>query len=172
MRRYGNDMRILPTNNTVYIHRYSDVLSKHMPDDALKTYDETLLYSNWQIMLTDVLVILTTAEMVIIQTIEQINFMINQAKKRHAEYGVRKKSPCEGSEVGLGQGQGQVQGLGGFFSGGIFSQNHRVPLRFLTDLGLVNFPISLDTRYVCTLVGDLNSLFELKKKQSQKLTQK
>ena len=45
MRRYGNDMRILPTNNTVYIHRYSDVLSKHMPDDALKTYDETLLYS-------------------------------------------------------------------------------------------------------------------------------
>ena len=53
MRRYGNDMRILPTNNTVYIHRYSDVLLKHMPDDALKTYDETLLYSKKAVKLAN-----------------------------------------------------------------------------------------------------------------------
>ena len=44
IRRYGNDIRILPTNNTVDIYRHSDAMLKHMADDALKTYDITLLY--------------------------------------------------------------------------------------------------------------------------------
>ena len=49
---------------------------------------------------------------------------------QHVQNGVRKKSPrkknpCIGSGLGLGlsYGQDQVQGLGGLFSGGIFSQN-------------------------------------------------
>ena len=41
--RYSDDIRILPTNNAVDIYRYSDAMLKHMPDDALKTYEETLL---------------------------------------------------------------------------------------------------------------------------------
>ena len=36
------DTRIVPTNNTVDIYRYSDAMFKHMPNDALKTYDKTL----------------------------------------------------------------------------------------------------------------------------------
>ena len=44
IRRYGDDIRILPTNNTVGISRCSVAMLKYMPDDALKTY-ETLLYS-------------------------------------------------------------------------------------------------------------------------------
>ena len=42
IRRYGNGIRILPTNNTVNLYRYSDAMLKHMLDDALKAYDETL----------------------------------------------------------------------------------------------------------------------------------
>ena len=49
---------------------------------------------------------------------------------QHVQNGVRKKSPGKktpriGSGLGLGlsYGQDQVQGLGGLFSGGIFSQN-------------------------------------------------
>ena len=44
LRRYGSDIRILPTNNTVDIYRCSDAMLKYMPDDALKTYDITLSY--------------------------------------------------------------------------------------------------------------------------------
>ena len=51
IRRYGNVMRILPANNTVDIYRYSEAMLKHMPDDALKTYGETLLYSKKAIKL-------------------------------------------------------------------------------------------------------------------------
>ena len=43
---------------------------KHIPDDALKRHDETVLYSKkivkLAIMLTDVLIILKTAELTII----------------------------------------------------------------------------------------------------------
>ena len=41
-RRYGDNIRILPTNITVDIYRYSDAMLKHMPDGALKTCDKTL----------------------------------------------------------------------------------------------------------------------------------
>ena len=37
IRRYSDDIRILPTNNTVDIYKYYDAMLKHMPDDALKT---------------------------------------------------------------------------------------------------------------------------------------
>ena len=39
IRRHGDSIRILQTNNTVDICRYSDAMLKHMPDDALKAYD-------------------------------------------------------------------------------------------------------------------------------------
>ena len=42
IRRYGNDIRILSTNNNVDVYRYSDAMLKYMLDDALKTYEETL----------------------------------------------------------------------------------------------------------------------------------
>ena len=45
IRRYNNNIIILPTSNTVDIYRYFDTMLKHMPDEALKTQDETLSYS-------------------------------------------------------------------------------------------------------------------------------
>ena len=41
MKRYDDDIRILPTNNTVDVYRYSDAMLKHVPNNALKTYEET-----------------------------------------------------------------------------------------------------------------------------------
>ena len=40
-----DEIRILSTNNTVDIHMYSDTMLKHTPEKALKTFEETLLYS-------------------------------------------------------------------------------------------------------------------------------
>ena len=53
IRRYGDDIRILPTNSTVDIYRYSDAMLKHMPEDTLKKYDETLLYSKKAVKLAN-----------------------------------------------------------------------------------------------------------------------
>ena len=53
LKRYGDEIRILPTNNTVNIYRYSEAMIKYMPDDSLKTYDETLLCSKKAVKLTN-----------------------------------------------------------------------------------------------------------------------
>ena len=44
-KRYGDDISILPHTNTVDTYRYSGELLKHIPEDALKTLENTLLYS-------------------------------------------------------------------------------------------------------------------------------
>ena len=45
IKRYGDDIAILPLTNTVNNYRYSEELLKHMPKDALKTIENNLLYS-------------------------------------------------------------------------------------------------------------------------------
>ena len=44
IKRYPDDIRILPTNNTVDIYRYSEKMLKHLPAKSLDTIKETLLY--------------------------------------------------------------------------------------------------------------------------------
>ena len=53
IRRYGDNICILPTNTTVNIYRYLNSLSKHMRKKALKTpCESTLLYSKRPVTLT------------------------------------------------------------------------------------------------------------------------
>ena len=51
IKRYGDDIPILPQTNTVEIYKYSDVILKHMEGDALKTFQNDLLYSNKKVSL-------------------------------------------------------------------------------------------------------------------------
>ena len=44
IKRYRDDIHILPTNNTVDIYRYSEKVLKHLPAKSLDTIKETLLY--------------------------------------------------------------------------------------------------------------------------------
>ena len=46
IKRYGDDIAILPINKSVDIYRYSDTMLKHLPDDVLATFQEEILYSN------------------------------------------------------------------------------------------------------------------------------
>ena len=41
---------------------------------------------------------------------------------------------------------------------------YRVPLRYFTDLGKINFPLKIDFRIKCHLETDIKKLFESKKK--------
>ena len=43
-RRYPDDVRILPTNNTVEIYQYAAQQLKHLPSKSLDDIKETLLY--------------------------------------------------------------------------------------------------------------------------------
>ena len=43
-RRYPDDIRILPTNNTIKIYQYAAQQLKHLPKKSLDEIRETLLY--------------------------------------------------------------------------------------------------------------------------------
>ena len=51
IKRYGDEMPILPLTNTIDIYRYSDELLKQMPKDALKTIQNYLLYSKEKVVI-------------------------------------------------------------------------------------------------------------------------
>ena len=46
IRRYPDDMRILPTNNSVDIYQYSNAEMKYLPEKLVKKLLKTMLYSN------------------------------------------------------------------------------------------------------------------------------
>ena len=53
IRRYPDDMLILPTNNSVSISNYSNAQMKHLPAQSVKKLAETMLYSNKAVYLDD-----------------------------------------------------------------------------------------------------------------------
>ena len=46
IRRYPDDMMILPTNNSVDIYQYSNAQMKYLPEKSVKKLLKTMLYSN------------------------------------------------------------------------------------------------------------------------------
>ena len=52
IKQYPDEIRILPTNNTV-IYRYSKKMLKHLPYKALITIEDTLLYSREKVVITN-----------------------------------------------------------------------------------------------------------------------
>ena len=53
VKRYGDDISILPLTSTVEIYKHSDAMLKYEDDEALKTYQNYLLYSNKSVNLPD-----------------------------------------------------------------------------------------------------------------------
>ena len=46
IRRYPDDMRILPTNNNVDVYQFSNSQLKYLPKDSVATLLKSFLYSN------------------------------------------------------------------------------------------------------------------------------
>lgn len=46
IKRYGDDITILPLNNVIEIFCYSEAMLKHLSRKSLETFQNKLLYSN------------------------------------------------------------------------------------------------------------------------------
>ena len=114
IKRYGDNIPILPLTNTVDIYRYSDEILKHLPKDALKTIQNDLLYSR-KIAVpgnnTNRCVHYTNAANAVNRTNDNLT-------DRIAKFQVQLKS----------------------------EYIHRIPLKFLCDLGLVNQCFKFNTK--------------------------
>ena len=52
IRRYSDNMRILPTNSSADIYQYSNAQMKYLPEKSVKKLLKTMLYSNKAVYLT------------------------------------------------------------------------------------------------------------------------
>ena len=126
IKRCPDDVRILPTNNTVSISDYSGKILKQMPEKALDTIKETLLYDKTKVVLTG-----------------------NRDRRSNNSATAGDKT-----DASLGSRITEFHDL-------LSQKNYyRIPLKFFTNLGLVNLVHNTNTKFLFTLESNLNKLFE------------
>ena len=142
VKRYGDDIAVLPINTTLGTYRYSESILKHMPKDALATLQKELLYSK-----------------------NRVNIKGNTAntlndRRNHIAAAANNSEKDE-----------NIDDRRAKFNANNALQNvktYRIPLRYLVDLGLVNLPTSFDTKLIFNLEQKLSKLFESKAKLANK----
>ena len=75
IKRYGDDITILPLNKVIEIFCYSEAMLKHLSRKSLETFQNKLLYSNKLFKRTVFLIEETTMQM--IRMIDQIQTLMN-----------------------------------------------------------------------------------------------
>ena len=132
IKRYPDDVRITPTNNTVSVADYSAQIMKHMPNKSLNTIKKTLLYNKEAVYLP-----------------QDRDRRVNNTDTDAYRTDKNLDSRITGFQDQLGK-----------------KNFYRIPLKFFTDLDLVNFTHNTDTKFILTLESNLNKLFKQNKKQT------
>ena len=140
--KYGSDKELIPTFSSYEIYQYSVAMLKHLPKDVLKTIEKTHLHSKEAVYYNDVNIDrsnhnsggLTTTGM---NTPQIATLKKNYAKDLNIDDRITKyKEMLKDEHV------------------------YRIPLRYFTDLGKINFPTKIDHRIKLHLEKDMKRLFE------------
>ena len=142
VKRYGDDIAVLPFNTTLDFYRYSESMLKHMPKEALATFQKELLYSKKRVSIKG-------------NTANTLN-----DRQNHIAAAASNSEKDENIDERIAK-----------FNANNALQNvktYRIPLRYLVDLGLINLPTSFDTKLIFNLEQKLSKLFESKAKLANK----
>ena len=138
IKRYGDDIAILPINKTLDIYRYSDAMLKHLPDDVLATFQEDLLYSKKPVIIKG-----------------NANNTIAD-RRNHIAAAARQSNTDSKINDRIAKFNNNNQ---------LFTQKYyRVPLKYLVDIGLVNLPTEFNIKLTFNLERNASKLFETKEK--------
>ena len=138
VRRYGNDVAVLPINTVLEVYKYSEAMLKHLPDDVLATFQDQLLYSK---------------KKVIIKGNAANSF---NDRRNHISASARNGNTDDNLEDRISK----------FNDDNALSETrmYRIPLKYLVDLGLVNLPTEFDVKFIFNLEKNKSKLFESRKK--------
>ena len=138
VRRYGDDVVVLPINTVLEVYRYSEAMLKHLPDDVLATFQDQLLYCK---------------KKVIIKGNAANSF---NDRRNHISASARNSNTDDNLEDRISK----------FNDDNALSETrmYRIPLKYLVDLGLVNLPTEFDVKFTFNLDKNRSKLFESKKK--------
>ena len=138
VKRYGDDITVLPINTTLDIYRYSESMLKHLPDDVLATFQHELLYSKKNIIVKG-------------NAANSFN-----DRRNHIAAAARNSNTDDNIDDRIAK----------FDADDALSKTkvYRIPLKCLVDFGLVNMPTAFDTKIVFNLEQTSSKLFESRKK--------
>ena len=138
IRRYGDDIAILPINKTMDIYRYSDAMLKHLPDKVLATFQKNLLYSKKPVIIKG-----------------NAAGTIND-RRNHIAAAARNSNTDDNIEDRIAKFN-EDNTLSG-------KKVYRIPLKYLVDIGLVNLPTEFNVKLTFNLEKTLGKLFETRKR--------
>ena len=142
VKRYGDDIAVLPINTTLDTYRYSESMLKHMPEKAHATFQKELLYSQKEVIIKG-----------------NNNNSLNE-RRNHIAAAANNSNKDDNIDDRIPK----------FSVNNALStvRTYRIPLRYLVDLGLVNIPTAFDTKFLFHLEQKLSKLFESKAKLPNK----
>ena len=143
--KYGSDKELPPTFSPWEVYQYSDQMLKHMPSKALKTIQKTHLFSRKPAYFADV-------------SYERTNHNaagITLTGLDAAEQTTAKKAHAKDSNIDDGISLFQEQLKNEYV--------YRIPLRYFSDIGKINFPTKIDYRIKLFLETNMERLFESRK---------
>ena len=114
IKRYGDDIAILPINKTLDIYRYSNAILKHLPDDVLATFQDQLLYSKKPVIIKG-----NAANTIA----DRRNHIAVAARKSNTDNNIDDRIAKFNKDNTLHD-----------------QKVYRIPLKYLVDIGLVNLP--------------------------------
>ena len=139
IKRYGDDIAVLPINKTLDNYRYSESMLKHLPDDVLKTFQKQLLYSKKPVIIKG-------------------NAVNTIADRRNHIHVAARNSNTDSNNI--------EDRTAKFNQDDALSKKkvYRIPLKYLVDIGLVNLPTAFNVKFVFNLKKTLAKLFESRAK--------
>ena len=120
IKRYGDDIAILPINKTLDIYRYSDAILKHLPDDVLATFQDQLLYSKKPVIIKG-----NAANTIA----DRRNHIAVAARKSNTDDNIDDRIAKFNKDNTLHD-----------------QKVYRIPLKYLVDIGLVNLPTEFNVK--------------------------
>ena len=138
VKRYGNDIAVLPINTTLDNYSYSESMLKRLPDDVLTTFQHELLYSKKKVIIKG-----NAAN----SHNDRRNHVAAAARNSNTDDNIDERIAKFNADDALSK-----------------TKVYRILLRYLVDLGLVNMSTAFDTKIVFNLKQILGRLFESRKK--------
>ena len=138
VKRYGDDISVLPVNTTLETYRYSESMLKHLPDDVLATFQHELLYSKKKVICKG----------------NAANSFSD--RRNHIAAAARDSNTDDtiGDRIAKFNPSNELSEI----------KVYRIQLRYLVDLSLVNMPTAFNRKIIFHLEQKLSKLFESKAK--------
>ena len=143
--KHGSDKELPPTFSPCEVYQYADSMLKHLPKDALKTIEKTHFYSKQTVYYADV---------GIDRRIDNGDG-VNVTGLNTTAAATKKAAYAKDLNIDdrITKFRNQLKN----------EYVYRIPLRYFTDIGKINFPTKIDYRIQLFLEADMKRLFESRK---------